>query len=244
MAAEPIKLYLTPPHPCPYLPGLDSVNLIADPSHPMDPWQYGRLVARGFRRSGGHVYRPHCPNCQACVPVRIPVRRFRPDRSQRRCLRRNADLTAHSVLPHLTDEYFDLYRRYLQQRHPGGGMDEPTPDSFEAFLMAPWSETRFVEFRHRGRLLAVAVADLLPDGFSAVYTFYEPDETRRGLGTLAILWQVEAARRRHLRHVYLGYWIADSPKMAYKIRFQPLEGYRHGQWRTLPDDRRSLDPRR
>ncbi len=244
MAAEPVKLYLTPPHPCPYLPGLDSVNLLADPARPLDPWHYGRLVLRGFRRSGNWVYRPRCPHCDACVPVRVPVQRFRPDRSQRRCLRRNADLAVHIALPQRTDEYFDLYRRYLQARHPGGGMDRPTPAQFEEFLIADWCETRFVEFRHQGRLLAVAVVDLLPDGLSAVYTFYEPAETRRGLGTLAVLWQIGEARRRRQRHVYLGYWIEQSPKMRYKIRFQPLEGYRDGQWLPLPADRRSLDPGR
>ncbi|WJW74390.1 arginyltransferase [Thiohalobacter sp. IOR34] len=230
-----IRLLQDPPHPCSYLAGHEASNQWADPAR-IDNRVYGRLLAHGFRRSGSHVYRPACPACQACVPVRLAVSDFRPARRHRRCLRRNADLEQRILPGRFSEEYFALYRRYLDQRHPGGGMENPAAADFRNFLLGNWSETLFIEFRDRGRLLAVAVSDQVEDALSAVYTFYDPDESPRGLGTLAILAQIGAARQRGLDWLYLGYWIAASPKMAYKAGFRPLQGLRDGRWEALQAD--------
>jgi arginine-tRNA-protein transferase len=133
-------------------------------------------------------------------------------------------------------EHFDLYRRYTRLRHPGGGMDTDEPAQYRGFLISPWADTRFVEFRKEGRLLAVAVTDVMNQGLSAVYTFFDPDEPRRSLGVYAVLWQIDYARREGLPWVYLGYWIAETAKMSYKTRYRPLEAYLGGEWRRLGGD--------
>jgi arginine-tRNA-protein transferase len=164
----------------------------------------------------------------------VPVAEFRADRSQRRNLRRNADLTLSLEPAAYSDEYFDLYRRYLDVRHAGGGMDNPAEEDFTRFLYTAWSPTAFVALRLHGRLLAVAVTDFASSGVSAVYTFFDPHESERGLGTYAILRQIDLARERGLPHVYLGYWIAGHPKMDYKARFHPLELLGPEGWQPLP----------
>jgi arginine-tRNA-protein transferase len=163
----------------------------------------------------------------------VPVARFRPDRSQRRCLARNADLAVRIAPAAYTDEYFALYQRYLSARHRDGGMDDARPDDFARFLYTGWSPTRFIEFRRGEHLLGLAVTDFCPSGLSAVYTFFDPDETARGLGTFAILSQIRLARERGLPHVYLGFWIEGHPKMHYKARYRPLEVLRDGGWHEL-----------
>jgi arginine-tRNA-protein transferase len=163
--------------------------------------------------------------------VRIPVADFRPDRSQRRCAARNARVETRIVAALRTDEHLALYRRYLAARHPQGGMDDHGAVEFDQFLVGSWSHGRFVELREDGRLLAVAVTDLIPGALSAVYTFYDPEWETRSLGTLAILRQLEWARREGFHHLYLGYWIAGHRKMDYKYRFQPLEMFDGRQWR-------------
>lgn len=232
-----LLFYPTQPQRCSYLPDRLAVSMVADPRATLSPALYAELVTLGFRRSGVQVYAPHCPDCRACVPTRVPVAAFRPNRSQRRALGRNADLQVVLTEPHLNQEYFDLYRRYLGTRHPGGGMDEPTPEGFADFLVSGPGTSVFAEFRVQGRLLGVAVTDVLANGLSAVYTFFEPDEGgARGLGTYAVLWQIEEARRRGLPHLYLGYWIEACAKMRYKARFRPIEGYLEGEWRALPTE--------
>ena len=230
MKSDLIRVFQTLEHPCGYFAGRHARNLVIDPLARGLPQVYGTALERGFRRSGGHVYRPHCQGCRACVAARVPVDAFEPDRSQRRCLRRNADLELHLAPAQRTDENFALYRRYLAARHPDGGMDDPAEEDFERFLACAWSPTRFLELRLRGELLAVAVTDVLPQGLSAVYTFYAPEHPERGLGTCAILRQIEWARAEGLPHLYLGYWIADHPKMGYKQRFRPFEELRDGRW--------------
>jgi arginine-tRNA-protein transferase len=227
--------YTTPPHECSYLNGRRAVTLFVDPYTPMDNTTYSQLADTGFRRSGNYVYRPRCPGCLACVPVRIPVAEFRPDRSQRRTWARNQDLEFRIKSPVFDEEHFALYRRYTRLRHPGGGMDTDEPDQYRGFLISPWAETQFVEFRANGRLIAVSVIDCMAQGLSSVYTFFDPEEPRRGFGVYTILWQIEEAKRRGLPWVYLGYWIAETPKMAYKVRYRPLEALLNGQWLPLPD---------
>lgn len=232
-------IFLSMPHPCSYLPGRTATTLFIDPRYPLDRERYGAFTRLGFRRSGDLIYRPHCRDCTACVPVRIPVARFRPQRGQRRVWQRNRELRVVPVAGAFVQEHFDLYLRYQAQRHPGGGMDDPDPQKYANFLLGRQVDTLFYEMRLANRLLGVAVVDRLSDGLSAVYTFYDPDESTRGLGTFAVLWEVDHARRLGLPWVYLGYWIAESPKMAYKANFRPLEVYRNGRWMELGSATRS-----
>lgn len=225
-----LAFYATPEHPCSYLPARTARTLFADPAVRLDNRIYSRLTLYGFRRSGRHIYRPSCDACEACVPVRIPVRDFAPNRSQRRTWARNQDLSLGACTPGYHQEHFELYRRYVAARHPGGGMDNADPMQYLDFLTSSWSDTWFQEFRAEGRLVAVAVTDRLEHGLSAVYTFFEPDLRPRGLGTYAILWQIEECKRQGLECLYLGYWIGESPKMAYKASFWPLEQFRQGRW--------------
>lgn len=225
-----LAFFVTPEHSCSYLPDQQATTLFADPNHPKSMSIYSALVGHGFRRSGPHLYRPHCERCQACIPVRVDARRFKPHRNQRRTLLKNQDLAVIDRPAVFCEEHFQLYRRYLNQRHPGGGMDNPTREQFSEFLMSPWTQTHFYEFRDTGRLLAVAVTDRLNDGLSAVYTFFDPAAPKRGLGAFSILWQIGQARVQGLQWVYLGYLIEQAPKMSYKDQFRPQQQLIHGQW--------------
>ena len=230
---ERLALYLSPEHPCGYLPGESARTVFLDPQVTPQQSLYSAFAAQGFRRSGGFLYRPQCERCHACVPVRIPVMEFRPDRTQRRVWRLNQDLAIRLRPTEADPEHFALYQRYLIQRHPGGGMDQHTAADYNAFLTSRWSNTLSVEFRLAGQLLGVAVVDELDDALSAVYTYFDPALARRSLGTFAILWQIEEARRRGLRWLYLGYWIEGSRKMAYKDRFRPFERFGPDGWQLI-----------
>lgn len=225
-----LTFYATMPHTCSYLPGQSAATLLVDPQAAINTPLYSTLIDYGFRRSGERVYRPRCEHCQACIPVRVPVATFQPSRIQKRIWRRNHDLVVQRVAPLRSDEHFDLYQRYLAQRHAGGGMDDPHPDNYLAFLASPHIDTGFYEFRLHGKLLAVAVVDHLQQGLSAVYTFFDPQHAQRSLGVYAVLWQIEHVKQLNLTWLYLGYWIKDSPKMNYKEHYQPLEMYQRGQW--------------
>ena len=228
-----MRLFHSAEHVCGYYPDRVARDLLLDPRDPTLPQGYAAALALGFRRSGGHVYRPRCPGCHACVPVRLDVRAFRPDRSQRRCLRDNADIQARLAAPLRTDENFALFRRYLEGRHSDGPMADSDQEDFDEFVASGWSPTHFLELRRDGRLLGVAVTDVFPDSLSAVYTFFDPAEQALGLGTLAILRQIEFARRGGRNHLYLGYWIEGHPKMDYKARFRPLQVLDDGGWHEL-----------
>ncbi len=217
-------------HRCSYLPGQQAVSLFLDPALPKDMALYSRLARHGFRRSGDEVYRPQCPGCQACVPVRIPVHEFAANRRQRRTYYANRDLEIQRRPPAFSEEYFRLYCSYLAARHPGGGMDDPDPENFLRFLTAGWCDTFFLELRLDAALVAVAVVDRLEDGLSAVYTFFDPAHSRRSLGGHAVLLEIEEVRRLGLDWLYLGYWISACKKMNYKGDFRPLECYQGGQW--------------
>lgn len=229
-----IKFYQdTRAHSCSYLPDRLAQNIYPDPNHPMTIRIYDQLIQHGFRRSGNHVYRPYCTDCLSCVPVRINVDKFQPSRSQRRCLKRNAELTMVEKPAQFNPEHFQLYCRYLKHRHAGGGMDNPTEDSFTHFLTSYWCDTQFLEFRDKGKLRAVAVTDFVEHGLSAFYTFFDPDYQQAGLGTFAILKQLELAKSLQLNALYLGYWIEECPKMNYKQSFSALEAYQNQQWQVL-----------
>lgn len=223
-------LYLSMPHPCSYLDGRMSTILFVDPQRTLNKDEYGAFVRQGFRRSGDLVYRPHCQGCSACVAVRVPVREFAPTRGQRRVWNRNPDIDVVQKPACFEPAHFDLYRRYQAGRHPGSGMNDADPQKYFGFLASRQVETAFFELRAQGRLLGVAVADLLPDGLSAVYTFYDPDLPQRGLGVYAVLWEIAETARRGLDYLYLGYWIAESPKMSYKTNYRPVEALQAGHW--------------
>ncbi|NHN35830.1 arginyltransferase [Pseudomaricurvus alcaniphilus] len=226
-----IRLFTTHPHECSYLDDREAVSVFVDPAYPVDSALYSKLSERGFRRSGAHIYRPHCGSCQACIPARIPVADFQMNRNQRRCWQRNQDLLL-SCSPSIdTEEHYQLYARYIEARHSDGDMFPPTPDQYRSFLSREWGVTEYLELRQQdGQLLMVAVCDRLDNGYSAVYTFFAPQHDKRSLGSLAILWQIELARNLGLPHVYLGYWIKECAKMSYKTLYRPLELLINGHW--------------
>lgn len=232
MTAPGIKFFSTTSHACSYLPGKKAVTLFADPKTRMDARLYTDLSDLGFRRSGNYVYRPHCNGCDACVPVRLPVARFCMNRQQRRVWRRNQDLQVRVLMPDFCAEHYALYERYINARHDDGDMYPPSMEQYASFLTSDWSDTCFFEFRAGDRLVAIAVCDVLENGLSAVYTFFDPDEAARSLGTYAILWQIEATRQRGLASLYLGYWIKNCQKMNYKIAFRPIELLINNEWLT------------
>ncbi len=230
-------LYLSMPHPCSYLPGRMSTTMFVDPQSRIDNALYTNFVQHGFRRSGELIYRPYCRDCNACVPVRVPVNEFELSRAQKRVWRRNQDIIVHARPPAYDPKHFALYQRYQTARHPGSSMDDPDPERYLNFFFSRQIETVFYELRlaptageDLGRLLGVAVVDMLRDGLSAMYTFFDPEVPARGLGVYTILWQIAEARRLGLTWLYLGYWIEECPKMAYKIRYQPLEALDKGKW--------------
>jgi arginine-tRNA-protein transferase len=229
-------LYLTEAHSCVYLADQLSRTLFVDPHALMDGFSYQALINKGFRRSGAHVYRPHCDHCNACVPVRIPVAAFQPNRSQRRNWQRNvAAITSVDTPAVFNSAHFDLYCRYLAARHPDGDMaEDASAENYQNFLVEPWGGvTRFIEFWLADQLIGVAVTDQLEYGLSAVYTFFDPEIAERAPGVFAILTQIELARRLALPYLYLGYWIRDCQKMAYKTRFQPLEAWNGLDWQIF-----------
>ena len=228
-----LQFYATAPYPCSYLPGRLARSQVATPSYLIDTPTYGHLVASGFRRSGAFTYRPYCDHCRACTPVRVVVDEFAANRTQRRTLTRNANLTARVMDLKFSHEHYALYRRYQSQRHPGGGMDHDSREQYSHFLLQSNVHTRLVEFREHGHLRMVAIIDELADGLSSVYTFFYPERPRQSLGTHSILWQIAEAQRRRLPYIYLGYWIEESRKMRYKTDFQPIEGLLRGSWQRL-----------
>jgi len=234
MSQRAVTLFRSADHPCPYLPDETSASAFVDPALELSPPLYGRLLEHGFRRSGVHVYRPACPGCGACRAVRIPVADFRPRRSQQRAWRASA--AGLSLVPRrgeFVEEHYALYTRYLAARHPEGGMAGGDVQDYERFAFADWCDSLCIELRLRGRLLAVAITDQVPNALSAVYTCFDPDESGRSPGVLAILAQIELARRWGLAHLYLGYWIGDCQKMAYKSEYRPLEVLGGAGWQPV-----------
>ena len=228
-----LQFYLTSAYPCSYVPGLTARSQVATPAHLVNREVYSLLIRNGFRRSCQFTYRPQCDGCQACIPVRVRAGEFAMRRSQRRVWTRNGDLRTIPLPLDFHEEHYALYRRYQRERHAGGGMDQDGVEQYSQFLLQSHADSCLVEFRRGRELVMVSVMDRVEDGLSAVYTFYEPG-SRDSLGTYNVIWQIERARELGLPYVYLGYWIAQSRKMAYKIRFQPLEGLLDQVWQTLP----------
>lgn len=235
---------MTVAHPCPYIDGRLERDVVADLNVPNAQSFYDWLLRSGFRRVQHMAYRPACPGCSACVPVRIRVSGMEPSRSQRTVMRRNADLS-HAVAPLVaTEEQYALFLRYQRSRHADGEMATMTFHDYRMMVEESPIDTHMVEFRNGdGRLIAVCLTDRVRDGLSAVYKFYDPDESRRSLGTRVVLWHIDRARELSLPYVYLGYWIAESRKMAYKARFTPMEALIDGAWQSLPRRDATTEPR-
>lgn len=226
-----LRFFVTPTHQCNYFPERQAVTLVVDPETELNKSQYSELSQLGFRRSGKHVYRPHCPSCRDCIPIRIQASQFKTSRSQRRIWNKNKHTDFLSCPVEYRDEHFQLYRQYIHHRHPNGGMDNDDPEQYKRFIEAGWCQTYLYEIRENHRLIGVAVTDQLENGLSAVYTFFDPLMPDRGLGTYAVLRQIEECRLQDLKWLYLGYWIPDSPKMQYKSRFRPFEYFDGQVWR-------------
>lgn len=232
---QTLQVYATATYPCSYLTGQTARSQVLAPSDAIDTTSYSLLVARGFRRSGSFIYRPHCDHCQACTSLRLPVARFEANRSQRRAWAQHAQLQVRLMRPTYIDEHFALYTRYQKARHTGGGMDHDDVAQYQDFLVKTHVNTLIAEFREphptglTGELKMVSIIDRLDNGLSAVYTFYEP-QARQSFGTFGVLWQIQLARQWGLDYLYLGYWIQECQKMAYKTCFRPHEQFTQGRW--------------
>lgn len=228
-----IPLFISAPHPCSYLKHEQAQAAFVSPAFQLSTAVYSQLIAHGFRRSGDEVYRPQCHSCQQCVPARLAVQDFKPSRKQKRCWQSNADTTV-IIKPAIFEaSHYEMYMRYQKHRHADSSMANSSAEDYIRFLGSSWCNTCFVEFSIAGELAGVAIVDYLDNGLSAVYTFFEPKFSSYSLGVYAVLWQIEEAKRLGLPYVYLGFWIENCQKMAYKIQYQPLQGLVNQHWQVL-----------
>ncbi|MET1253899.1 arginyltransferase [Aliikangiella maris] len=234
---KPVRLnfFLTPPHSCPYLQEQTAQTMFLSPEVNSDTLLYSALIEKGFRRSGEHVYRPNCESCNACISVRVPVKQFKPNKIQQRCLKKSSRFSWKIEPAHFNQQHYQLFDKYISIRHRDGDMYPTSTHQYKEFLLTDWLETNYLNFYDlkTQNLIATGVYDQLPDGLSAVYTYFDPDYSKFSLGRLTILKLIEIARQSNLSYVYLGYWIKNSQKMAYKGEYRPLECYINDSWRYL-----------
>ncbi len=228
-----IPLFLTNRYPCSYLDDKFAQSVFVHPSCPLTPALYAQLIEQGFRRSGDEVYKPNCPQCAACVSVRLPVAQFQPNRSQKRCWKKNHTTQAIIKPPVFEQSHYELYLRYQAARHSGGDMAYSSPEDYINFLGSCWCDTQFVEFSIGNELAGVAVIDQFDNAYSAVYTFFEPKFSSHSLGMYAVLWQIEHTKMQQREFLYLGFWINECRKMAYKKDYRPMQFFIENQWLGL-----------
>ncbi|MCP5325803.1 MAG: arginyltransferase [Oceanospirillaceae bacterium] len=228
--AELKLMTLIEPQNCGYLNGEKSNSVFIDTETPPTWQQYSNLSRLGFRRSGNHYYRPHCPYCNACIPCRVNVSQFDWRRRFKRILSRNSDLQATFVKPVNDEEHYQLYERYISTRHADGEMYPPSQDQYRDFIARDTGFSWFLDIRHGDELIACSLVDVVDDGLSAIYTFFAPEAAERGLGIYAVLQQIIKAKQQQLPYVYLGYWIKNHKKMGYKSIYQPLELFLKEEW--------------
>jgi len=231
--SQPLSFYRGGSYPCSYLPGKSTTSVIATPLHVIDSLCYSQLARQGFRRNGFVVYRPDCEVCRECVPVRLPVHRFLPDRTQKRCLKRHQNLRIRERHLDYYEEHFKLYQRYQKVRHPDDSMNFNNNRQYADFLLNTLVDTRLFEFLEGDTVRMVSLIDVVEDGLSAVYTFFDPDMPKASYGTYSILWLIAQCIASRLSYAYLGYWIRDCRKMAYKVNFRPVEYLTEGCWQEL-----------
>ncbi len=236
-----LQFYATAPYPCSYLPGRTARSQVATPSHLIHVDLYGDLVNAGFRRSGLYTYRPYCDECKACIATRVLVNGFTPSRSQRRAFKKHSNLRASVLKLDYQEEHYQLYQAYQRARHAGGEMDQDDQDQYMQFLLQSRVNSRIVEFRdgddapEPGKLRMVSMIDILEQGISSVYTFFDTTEQSASYGSYSILWQIEQVRELKLPYVYLGYYIRESAKMSYKSKYQPLQGLIDDHWQAITE---------
>lgn len=230
---QDLKLYTTHAHECSYLPDKEAKTLFIDPEISVNAKFHTYLSELGFRRSGTHIYRPHCDNCQSCIPCRVIVADFEPNKRFRRIMKRNADLEISREISITDDEYFNLYSLYINTRHKDGDMYPATREQYQSFLIAGIETSTYYSVRLEGRLIAVMICDHLENALSAVFTFYDTEHAKRSLGNFAVLWQIQKAQELGLAYLYLGYWIKDCVKMSYKTQYRPVELLTNRNWRRV-----------
>ncbi|NVK29439.1 MAG: arginyltransferase [Gammaproteobacteria bacterium] len=236
-SSNSLRCFISTLSDCGYLADRQQRNLVVDPTNRPSAAAYEYLAPQGFRRNGNHLYRPYCPSCQACTPVRIVLDHFVPSRSHKRNLKRNSDLNVAFEATSSEDEFYELFIRYIQSRHDESSMKDMSREDYRAFLFCDWMGTRLLTTRLNGELMSATLVDFMPHGFSAVYTFYKPEESARGLGTFAILKMLEQAQEMGLHYVNLGYWIEQAPTMSYKTRFKGVELAFDGRWEPFDPNR-------
>lgn len=230
---EQLRVMLTAEHPCSYLPQQDSRTLFVAPDEVIDSQLYQQLSWLGFRRSGEHIYRPHCQHCQACISCRVVCQQFHLSRSNKRTLKRNQDLSVAKIDDPCAAQVYALYEKYINIRHADGDMFPANQEQYESFIVSNLGFSHYYGFYEQEKLIAVAVVDQLQDGWSAIYSFFDPFESQRSLGRYLILWQIQQCQQQKLPYLYLGYWVKNCDKMHYKINYRPIELHINGQWQLL-----------
>lgn len=231
---QQLALYVSSPQSCDYLTQQQSRSIFIAPDTNITAEIYEQLIARGFRRSGKHVYRPHCESCHSCISCRVNTSDFIPSRSQKRILTKNKRLSFIAQDASFSEQHYQLYLRYQTYKHPGGSMEAFSRNEYRSFLCESLGNSIAFETRLGDQLLAVSITDVFEQSLSAVYTFFDPDFSPLSLGTYSVLQQIKQAKSQHKAHVYLGYYVQDSIKMNYKANFRPLEMLIEGQWEAYP----------